>query len=155
MSTTGSLISSRVKAPVFTTVMLAAATLAACQPVSLRPSSDQAVHVTRVGAAHYEGTISGAEEAACRQWRLSASQVERFFRLSELYEDSPYREFYQIPCSISGELQAQGRVWEFRINGGATSIWASGEEVRYWGCRDEQCRELVLLATDLMDPDPS
>ena len=135
--------------------MLAAATLAACHPASTRPSSDHAVRVIRVGTAQYEGTAGGGEEAACRKWRLSASQVERFFSLSKSFEDSPYSAFYQVPCSIRGELQAQGRVWDFQINGGATAVWTSGEQTRYWGCTDEQCAGLVLIAADGMDPDPA
>lgn len=111
------------------------------------------VRVTRVAAAKYEGVVGGSEQAACDGWRLGARQVERFFRLSEHYEESPYSAFYQVPCSISGELQAEGRSWIFQINGGATATWTNGDEVRYWGCSDERCADLVLLATDLMDPD--
>ena len=73
--------------------------------------------------------------------------------LSERYEESPYGRFYQVPCSIPGELEAQGRAWNFQINGGATATWRSGDETRYWGCSDAQCADLVLLETDLMAPD--
>ena len=133
--------------------MLAAMTLTACQPASPRPSSDDAVRVIRVAAAKYEGTVGGSEKVACDGWHLGTLQVEQFFRLSERYEESPYGAFYQVPCSISGELEAVGRSWNFQINGGATAIWTSGSETRYWGCSDQQCANLVLLATDLMDPD--
>lgn len=97
--------------------------------------------------------MGGSEEAACMEWRLVPTQVERFFKLSDRYEESPYSAFYHVPCSISGELQAEGHSWSFQINGGATAIWTSGEETRYWGCSDEQCADLVIFATDLMDPD--
>lgn len=133
--------------------MLAATTLAACQPASPHQSSDQAARVIHVAAPQYEGSIGGSEEAACLGWRLGPSQVERFFKLSERYEESPYAAFYQVPCSISGELEADARSWTFQINGGATAVWTSGDETRYWGCSDEQCADLVLIATDLMDPD--
>lgn len=87
------------------------------------------------------------------RWHLAPSQAERFFKISERYEESPYEAFYQVPCSISGELQVERSSWDFQINGGATAIWTSGDETRYWGCSDEQCADLVLLPTDLMDPD--
>ena len=134
-------------------LVLAVAMLSTCQPASPRPSSDQPVRVTRVEAAKYEGTVGGSEKAACDGWRLGTLQVEQFFRLSEPYGASPYGAFYQVPCSISGELQAEGRSWDFQIDGGGTAIWTSGDETRYWGCSDQQCANLVLLATDLMDPD--
>ncbi|MGH8074049.1 MAG: hypothetical protein ACREO4_08250 [Lysobacter sp.] len=86
-------------------------------------------------------------------WHLGQSQAERFFEISERYEESPYNAFYQVPCSISGELEAEGRSWTFQINGGATAAWTSGDEVRYWGCSDNECEALVLLPTDLMDPE--
>lgn len=132
--------------------MLVAMTLAACQSASPRPPSDQEVRVTRVAASQYEGVAGGSEKAACDGWHLGTLQIEQFFKLSEQYEESPYDAFYQVPCSISGELQAEGRSWDFQINGGATAIWVSGEDTRYWGCSDEQCANLVILATDRMDP---
>ena len=134
-------------------MMVAAAILVACQPASPHLSSDHAVRVTRVAAAQYEGAAGDGEEAACLGWRLDPSQVERFFELSERFEENPYEAFYQVPCSVSGELQAEGRSWRFRINGGATATWSSGDEVRYWGCSEKECGALVLLATDLMEPD--
>ncbi|RNF85097.1 hypothetical protein EER27_04755 [Lysobacter psychrotolerans] len=116
-------------------------------------SSESALRVTKVDPAHYAGTAGGAEAVACRNWRLSTTNVERFFRLSERYEESPYSLFYQGPCSISGELQAEGRTWRFQLDGGATATWTGGGETRHWGCSAKECEPLVLLATDRMDPE--
>ena len=133
--------------------MLTTTALTACQPASHHRSSDGAVRVTRVAPVQYEGSIGGSEKPACMGWDLGPSLAERFFEISERYEEIPYEAFYQVPCSISGELEAEGRSWNFQINGGATAVWTSGDETRYWGCTDQQCADLVLLATDLMDPD--
>lgn len=126
--------------------------MVACQAGSRRPSSDP-IRVARVDPARYTGAAGGWEEAACRRWRLSAAQVEQFFRLSQQYPENPYSLFYQTPCVISGELQAEGRAWRFEIAGGATATWTHGNDVRHWGCSAKACEALVILATDLMDPD--
>lgn len=76
-----------------------------------------------------------------------------FFRLSERYDESPYSQFYQLPCSISGELQAEGKTWQFTINGGATATWNHQGVTRYWGCSAKACEALVLMPTDMMNPE--
>lgn len=106
-----------------------------------------------VAAPHYAGGKDAALQDACSAWHLSATQVERFFQLSESYPSSPYSSFYQVPCSISGELRAEAKTWEFTINGGATATWRTEGETRYWGCSAKACEPLVVLPTDFMDPE--
>lgn len=85
---------------------------------------------------------------ACSAWRLSKAQVEQFFAASgELQEAKPHN-FYDLPCTISGTLTAEGRQWDFTINAAATAVWRSGSAVRYWGCRAKACEPLVLLMPD-------
>lgn len=124
-------------------------------PVDGVRSPEPALRVTKMEPAHYAGTAGGDEAVACGNWRLSTLDVERFFQLSDRYEESPYSLFYQAPCSISGALQAQGRTWRFRLDGGATATWTGGGETRHWGCSARECEPLVLLASDGMDPAPS
>lgn len=102
---------------------------------------------------HYVGAPHDVLQGACQAWRLSAPQVERFFQLSEQYSANPYSGFYQIPCSVSGQLHAEGKTWTFEINGGATATWRAEGETRYWGCSVEECGPLVLMPTDFMAPD--
>jgi hypothetical protein len=97
----------------------------------------------------------GADEAlskACRDWRLDSAQVEQFFALSAQYPNAKPHEFYDLPCTISGTLKAEGRRWDFTINAAATATWRSGSDTRYWGCRSVKCEPLVLLAPDGMAP---
>lgn len=76
--------------------------------------------------------------------------MEHFFALSREYGENPYQEFYQMNCSISGELQSSGVTWSFKIDGGGTAAWRSGHTVRYWGCSAQDCEPLVILLTDGM-----
>ncbi|MGH8084291.1 MAG: hypothetical protein ACREPV_03340 [Lysobacter sp.] len=114
---------------------------------------EASVRAISVAPPHYDGAPGEALQDVCEAWHLSAQQVERFFQLSEAHQSNPYSGFYQIPCSVSGELQAEGRTWVFEINGGATATWRAEGETRYWGCRDEECGPLVLMPTDSMSPD--
>lgn len=133
--------------------MLMMLLVTACRSESAFASHTAALRVTRVDASRYEGNRGGTLEEACTNWRLSPVQVARFFRLSQHYQEDPYNAFYQLPCSISGELEAEGKVWRFQINGGATATWTSGEDERHWGCSAKACESLVLLPTDGMNPD--
>ncbi len=111
------------------------------------------VHDIEVAAPEYHGAAGHPLEAACRDWQLSPSQVQAFFRLSESYQDSPYNRFYQVGCGISGRLQAEGRHWHFAINGGGIATWQDGDTVRHFGCSARECEALLLLPSDGMEPD--
>ncbi|MGY0620435.1 hypothetical protein [Lysobacter sp. A378] len=113
---------------------------------------DAGIQVISAAPPRYDGAPGDALQDACQAWELSAQQVERFFQLSEPYPSNPYSGFYQLPCSVSGELQAEGKIWTFEINGGATAIWRAEDEARYWGCSVEECEPLVLMPTDSMNP---
>ncbi|GAB3380124.1 hypothetical protein [Lysobacter fragariae] len=89
---------------------------------------------------------------ACSAWRLSKAQVERFFASSSEYPQAKPHEFYDLPCTISGTLTAEGRRWDFTINAAATAVWRSGSDERYWGCRAKACESMVLLMPDDLDP---
>lgn len=131
-------------------VIISLAVLSGC---SSPPETSSVLQVIRVypakleTAAHDEGIAH-----ACSSWSLDAKQVESFFKLSKEYQEDPYRMFYQVPCSISGELKAGGEAWKFNINGGATATWSREGEIRHWGCSVEECERLVMIATDSMDP---
>lgn len=130
---------------------VATAVLMGCSP-DLRAGWAE-VRVTDIAPPHYHGAPGDALQDACQAWRLSARQVERFVQLSEPYQSNPYSAFYQLPCFVSGELQAEGKTWAFEINGGATATWRADGETRYWGCSVEECESLVLMPTDSMNPD--
>lgn len=89
----------------------------------------------------------------CQAWELTPGQAQKFFMLSTRYPESPYSEFYQLPCAIEGRLTENGKAWNFRINAGATGVWTSGSERRFFGCTAPACEELVLLMPDGMTPD--
>ncbi|MEL1266367.1 hypothetical protein [Pseudoxanthomonas putridarboris] len=93
--------------------------LLSCRPVSYSPDAESAAsfEVIRVDAPQFQAGGDEALKPVCEDWRLSSEQVERFFSFSESYEQSPYGQFYQVPCSISGELRDEGKTWQFKING--------------------------------------
>ena len=115
--------------------------------------SHAGVNITSVAPPRYGGAGGDGLQDACHAWHLSAQQVGRFFQLSDPYQSHPYSRFYQLPCSVSGELEAEGKTWRYEINGGATALWRAEGETRYWGCSVEECEPLVLMPTDFMDPD--
>ena len=86
-------------------------------------------------------------------WHLDKAQVAQFFASSRRYQESMPHAFYDLPCTISGTLTADGKRWGFTINAGGTAVWRNGSEQRYWGCNVTACETLVLLTSDGMDPD--
>lgn len=105
---------------------------------------------TSVLPASYTGNPDGPAKKACEAWTLTSKQVEAFFNLSEEYSDNPYSGFYQLPCSISGDITADGRTWHYKINGGGTATWKNDDDERYWGCSASECEPLVMMFTDSM-----
>jgi len=103
--------------------------------------------------AYHGGRRDQALEEACRGWRLDAVQVRSVFEHSERFRERPYAEFYQLGCSIGGTIQADGRIWSFRIDAGGEGVWRAGGEVRYFGCRAPQCDALLLISHDGMTGD--
>ncbi|WP_460758955.1 hypothetical protein [Lysobacter fragariae] len=89
---------------------------------------------------------------ACSAWRFSKAQVERFFASSREEPEGKAHEFYDLPCTISGTLTAEGRRWDFTINAASTALWRNGGDERYWGCRAKACESMVLLMPDDLDP---
>lgn len=87
---------------------------------------------------------------ACQHWQLNKQQVKQFFELSENYSDYPYSLYYQIPCSITGTLKYQNKIWRFTIDGGATGVWQYKTDIKYFGCHKAACESLVILPTDGM-----
>jgi len=136
--------------------IVAGAVVLACSGCSLALSTAGGAETPRiieVAAAEYSGPSGDALESACRNWHLTDRQVATFFELGEAYEQSPYSAFYQLPCSISGKLEADGKAWNFVIDGGGTATWSHGNETRYFGCSAKACEPLVLMLTDFMDPE--
>ncbi len=109
--------------------------------------------VLAVSPPDYHGTPGHPLGEACRNWALSAQQVERFFQLSDGYSEAPFSRFYQVGCGISGELYADGQRWTFAINGGGMATWQAGERIRHFGCSAPECDSLLLLPSDGMAPE--
>jgi hypothetical protein len=129
--------------------------MVACNP-SPRNDAKPPLEIKKIGASKFKSEESSGKDdalaAECAKWQLTKEQVQQFFQISKIYKESPYSEFYQLPCSIDGVVEADGRAWEFTINAGATAVWRSGEEVRYFGCSAPACEPLVLMMPDGMNP---
>ena len=113
------------------------------------PSSRTGVTVLEIAPSHYQpadsARTSQAEAEACRAWSLDEQQAEAFFGLSEQLPEGRLHDFYWLPCSIKGRLQAEGREWSFEINGAGTSTWRSNDDVRLLGCSLSACEPFVIL----------
>lgn len=124
---------------------------------SKSPSDIQVIRIH--GGKMDPGSMSDPNEAIvaneCKAWKLKPQQAAEFFRLAKEYPpDAPVgvnHDFYQLPCSIEGQLIAPDGAWNFRINGAATATWSRGDKVRIWGCNDPACKPLVLLMPDGYD----
>jgi len=108
------------------------------------------IEILSVNPSTYSGRSGTTEEQACKNWRLSKTQARIFFGLSKEYRENPYHEFYQLSCSITGELRSGGKRWGFSIDGGGTATWRYGKTTRYWGCSTARCEPLIILLTDGM-----
>ncbi len=108
--------------------------------------------VQSVGPAVYKPDAGKAPdtalEASCKAWTLDRAGVARFFAASREYPDGTHDAFYWLPCTINGQLQAEGRTWEYQINAAATATWTSGDVVRTFGCSAAACTPLVLMMPD-------
>lgn len=110
------------------------------------PASD-AISVLEITPSRYDPTGARGDGPAlaadCRQWALTGRQAEMYFRLSKAITMIEAHAFDTLPCTISGKLRADGRIWDFEINAGATARWRSGNDVKRFGCSDPACAPLV------------
>lgn len=127
--------------------------LACSSPAGPRADGAQAPAgpaVLEISAPVYDATGAAGDgpalEAQCKAWSLTREQAETFFRLSKpITGEEKHGAYYDLPCSVKGRLQAEGRTWDFAIDGAATSTWTSGAETRSFGCSDPACEPLVLM----------
>ena len=105
--------------------------------------------VLEISKARYQPsggtTPKEAEAAACATWSMDPRQAEAFFSLSTQLPEGGLHDFYWLPCSIEGRLQAEGREWTFEINAAGTSTWHSEGESRLLGCSAKACEPFVIL----------
>lgn len=113
-----------------------------------RADGGDAISVLEIAPSRYDATGERADGPAladdCRRWSLTRRQAETFFTLSEPIATADLHDFDLLPCAIVGRLRADGRIWAFEINGGASARLRSGEDVRLLGCRASACAPLVL-----------
>lgn len=93
-----------------------------------------------------------ALKAACLKWQLSVDDINKIFDISERFSSHQriVRDFYWLPCEISGKLISNGIEWSFIINSAATAVWENDNDVIYWGCSNVQCESFFLLPYDGM-----
>jgi hypothetical protein len=139
---------------------LALPLLAACSNPPARPAEPGAAQrttagsglVVQIGPAIYKPDTGKAPDAAleasCKAWTLDRAGIARFFAASREYPDGTRDAFYWLPCTISGQLQAEGKAWNYQINAAATATWTSGDVVRTFGCSAAACTSLVLMMPD-------
>lgn len=124
-------------------------------PPALRAEPTDAISVLEIASSRYDPSGARGDGPAlaadCRQWSLTRLQAETYFRLSKPITMVEAHEFDTLPCTISGKLRADDRIWDFEINAGATAIWRSGIDLRMFGCADPACAPLVRSMPDRGD----
>lgn len=107
------------------------------------------IHVVHFNKSTYLGdNIGGDDDNSCKEWRLSAKQIEKIFSLSGRYKDNSVTMgyyWYWFPCEISGEIMENSKVWHFVINAAATATWSDGKKTIYWGCSKEECDRFFIM----------
>ena len=112
------------------------------------------IRVSEVSDPDIDALASAQEHAAydCKEWTLTPRSAALFFSLNEPISDRDYHhEFDRAPCKITGALTSDGEPWTFEINGATKSVWTRGEETRFFGCKREECRPLVIW--EYLSPD--
>lgn len=94
-----------------------------------------------------------AIKSECEAWQIDKVRAQTFFRLSKPIASTAAEPYYHLPCSVQGQVRAEGRTWAFRINAGSTATWTDGSEVRSFGCSDPACAPLVLMMPEQGDAD--
>jgi hypothetical protein len=91
---------------------------------------------------HVTQTNDDSERSSCQQWRLTPSDVRKFFARAEAIGGEHWHYGYdQFACSYSGKIEVDGTSYTFEINAGASAIVSGGGEQWYFGCTT--CKELV------------
>lgn len=90
--------------------------------------------------------------AAFLAWTLSPSQARQFFALATEQSPQNQHRFDYLPCEITGELQADGQRWQFRINAAGTGSWQHNGSQRHVACTQPACEALVLMLPEPGDP---
>ncbi len=121
----------------------------ACHPQGRHADAPGTVRVLEISKAEYaprqgERAIP-AEEAACKAWVLDKQQAETFFRLSKPLKEGELHDYDWLPCSIKGQLTADGKPWSFEINAAGTSTWRSKDQAKLLGCAQPACAPLILM----------
>lgn len=158
MNTTAFRTKHAAKALSFTALALTMCSILACtsRPDHLaksQPQSTDAITVVRISRPSYnargEQGSGAALRSECDRWKIDRKQAATFFRLSErISSETAHRDFYYLPCSVTGELEAEGKVWNFEINAAATATWVNGDEIRSFGCSNPACKPLVVMMPD-------
>ena len=111
--------------------------------------------ILRIAKPAYDPTGERGDGPAlrtqCEAWVIDKQQAEAFFRHARRIKSTASHDYYHLPCSATGELAAEGKVWAFEINAAATATWKNGDEIRSFGCSDPACEPLVLMMPDSGD----
>ena len=113
--------------------------------------------VLRIGAPIIDERIMPDQHAACRGWRLTKQQAQRFFKLSQIVDGQTVNQrYYWLPCRVEGQLQdQQGRRWLFSINAASYALlWRPEQEnepVRL-GCAQQACAPFNRIMPDSDQP---
>lgn len=86
---------------------------------------------------------------ACRPFRMSPRQVERFLRLARSISVEEFDHAWDwLPCYASGRLQADHTPFEWQISAsGVAKVWSqSGKSGELLFACDEECNRLVFLS---------
>ncbi|WP_104682042.1 hypothetical protein [Helicobacter felis] len=71
----------------------------------------------------------------CLAWHFNPKSLKEFFTRSETYEGSPYIDYEQFPCYITGSFVLEGQKYIFDIDGGGSfTIQDRKGKVYYLGC---------------------
>lgn len=93
------------------------------------------IQVIVIENAEAPNILTPVELQSYQRWKMSPEDVERFFNTSLSFKETHYNVFDIYPCSISGKVQLDGKIWNFNINeSGWTELCSESEKNIFWLC---------------------
>lgn len=113
------------------------------------PVNIQVIHIENAKALD---TLTPIESQSCLRWKMSPDDIERFFNKSLSFKETHYNIFDIYPCSISGKVQLDKKIWSFDINeSGWAELHSENEKQYFFGCieNNPECYQNLEQFKDL------
>ena len=117
---------------------IAAAMLVLLSPTAVPHAWSQgpvSTAVVNVLSAELRDAERSSDIDACRNWMISTADIKLFFAVAMPISGPEWHYRYlAFQCEVFGELEIDGRLFEYRLNAGAHAVLISGDTSFQYGC---------------------